>query len=263
MVERELFSTPPQGKAVKSQPAGSSGSGDGIFTTLQEGVITGCQMLPRGSNAVYIVSIELNGNYSHAIYKPRRGEAPLWDFPDGTLYKRECAAYLVSQALNWCLVPPTIIREGPYGIGMLQRFVDTKPVLDYGKLFERHLNEFERVAAFDWLVNNADRKAGHCLEAHDGRLWFIDHGLTFNVVPKLRTVIWDFAGQAVPEDVLADLESLFRQLDNRRSALTTALAELISGEEILALKERLKMILAERVYTSTFGSHHRVPWPPY
>ncbi|MBI2850825.1 MAG: SCO1664 family protein [Chloroflexi bacterium] len=263
MLEKELFSTKLDGKAVRTQPAESSYTGDGIFTMLQEGEITGCQMLPRGSNSVYLLSLKWHGESARAVYKPRRGEAPLYDFPDGTLYRRECAAYLVSQALKWSLIPPTIIRDGPYGVGMLQRFIATEPATSYERLFEKHLAEFKRIAAFDWLVNNADRKGGHCLEGLDGQLWFIDHGLTFNVVPKLRTVIWDFAGQAVPEDVLADLESLFRRLDNHRSALIAALAELISAEEIQALKERLGMILAERVYTSTFGSYRRVPWPPY
>lgn len=261
MFERELFSTTPEGKAVKTQPADGN-FGDGIFPMLEEGEITGCQMLPRGSNAVYLVSIKLNEDSARAIYKPRRGESPLWDFPDGTLYRRECASYLVSQALNWSLIPPTTIRDGPYGVGMLQWFINNQ-ASDYYRLFEKHLHEFKRLAVFDWLVNNADRKGGHCLEGQDGRLWVIDHGLTFNVVPKLRTVIWDFAGQAVPEDIQADLESLFRQLDNYKSALVTALSELISSEEIQALKERLSMILTERVYTSTFGSYRRVPWPPY
>jgi hypothetical protein len=235
---------------------------DGACSLLREGDITGCQPLPRGSNCVYLLSLRQDGIAARAIYKPRRGEAPLWDFPEGTLYQREYAAYLVSQALKWSLVPPTVIRDGPYGVGMLQWFVDTRQTIGYPPLIENHIPEFKRIAAFDWLVNNADRKGGHCLEGLDGRLWLIDHGLTFNMVPKLRTVIWDFSGQPVPEELSADLESLRQQL-NGYNSLTRALSELLSFEEIQALKERLTGILESPIYPYSFGSHRRTPWPPY
>ena len=228
---------------------------------LRESEITGYQPLPRGSNYVYLLSLKRNGEDAIAIYKPRRGETPLWDFPEGTLYQREYATYLVSQALKWSLVPPTIIRDGPYGIGMLQWFVPTQSP-NYALLFEKHFQEFKRIAAFDWLVNNADRKVGHCLEDLKGRLWLIDHGLTFNVVPKLRTVIWNFAGQPLPDEVLADFELLAGQLSGQ-NGLTIELLQLLSPGEVRALKERLMMILNHPIYPDSFGSHRRVPWPPF
>ena len=229
---------------------------------LSEGKITECRSVPRGSNYVYLLSLQRDDESAHAIYKPRKGEAPLWDFPDGTLYLRERAAYLVSEALKWHLIPTTVIREGPYGIGIIQRFVNTRETTDYSKLFENKTADFRRIAVFDWLVNNADRKVGHCLEAEDGRLWFIDHGLTFHEVPKLRTVIWDFAGQPVPRELLDDMEGLSEKL-KKHDELEGSLSELLSRSEIQALKGRLAGILNNSVYPTSFGSNRRTPWPPY
>ncbi len=262
ILEGDSFSMKPNGKLVRNQLIYSDDPAmDGVDTMLREGEITGCQPLPRGSNYVYLLSLKQNGENGRAIYKPRRGEVPLWDFPEGTLYQREYAAYLVSQALKWFLIPPTIIRNGPYGVGMLQWFVAAKQS-PYTLLMENHLPEFKRIAAFDWLVNNADRKGGHCLEDQEARLWLIDHGLTFNVVPKLRTVIWDFSGQPVPDELLADLDSLRPQLADT-AALTEALSQLLSPGEIQALRERLRGILKRPVFPSFFGSHHSIPWPPF
>jgi len=145
---------------------------------------------------------------------------------------------------------------------MLQWFVSTKQETNYDLLFENHIPEFKRIAAFDWLVNNADRKGGHCLEDRDSRLWLIDHGLTFNVEPKLRTVIWDFAGQTVPSELLADLELLFPQLADT-GALKESLSQLLSPGEIQALKERLTGILNRPIFPSFFGPYRRIPWPPF
>lgn len=262
MLEGKHFSVRAEGEPVGGQPNVSDDpSMNGASTMLLQGKIARCEPLPRGSNYVYLLTLERRGQTARAIYKPRRGEWPLWDFPDGTLYLREYAAYLVSQALKWFFIPPTVIREGPHGIGMLQWYITARQT-DYEQLFQHHISEFKRIAAFDWLVNNADRKGGHCLEATDGRLWLIDHGLTFNVVPKLRTVIWDFAGQPVPQTVLTDLELLSCQL-TASSALMTRLSRLLSPEEIQALKERLIMILNYPVFPSSFGSHRRIPWPPF
>jgi len=261
MSEGQSFSFAPGGKSVGdsfySEP-GLNGAGE----MLRNGEITRCQPLPWGSNYVFIISLAKNGQSARAVYKPRSGEAPLWDFPEGTLYQREYAAYLVSRTLNWHMIPPTIIREGPHGVGMLQWFVNARQMVEYGQLFENHIDEFRRIALFDWLTNNADRKVGHCLEDQDRRLWFIDHGLTFNVVPKLRTVVWEFSEQPVPDNLLSDLKMLGRQLSDR-SVLTAELAGLLAPEEILALKERLVMILSNPVFPSSFGSRRRYPWPPY
>ena len=262
MFEEKSFSVRPEEATRTQLSEGDNRSIDSAVAMLMEGKITDCQEIPRGSNYVYLLSLKRNGETARAIYKPRRGEAPLWDFPDGTLYQREYAAYLVSEALKWFLIPPTIIREGTHGVGMLQWFVHTGQTTDYAGLFENNIPEFKRIAAFDWLVNNADRKAGHCLEDREGRLWFIDHGLTFHEVPKLRTVIWDFAGQPVPDELLADLELLSGELD-RRSGLIARLSELLSRGEIQALRERLAGILKNPVFPTSFGSYRRTPWPPY
>lgn len=234
----------------------------GAVQFLREGKITACKVLPRGSNCTFLVSLSRRGDSARAVYKPRRGEAPLWDFPDGTLYLREYAAYLVSEALGWCLVPPTVVRDGPYGVGMVQWFVPARHGESYFSLTESHRLEFRRIAAFDWLVNNADRKAGHCLQGEDGRIWSIDHGLTFHQVPKLRTVIWDFAGERIPDDLLDDLKTLARRLAGK-DGLCDELSDLLSESELEALRERLKGMLERPVFPTWSGSYRSVPWPPY
>ena len=166
------------------------------------------------SNATFLVNATLDDVEVPAVYKPQRGERPLWDFPEGTLCNREVAAYELSDALGWSIVPETVLRDGPYGIGMVQRFVDHDPDDHYFTLLEAHLDDFQRFAAFDVLANNADRKGGHCLQAKfDGHIWGIDHGLTFNAVDKLRTVIWDFAGEPVPDGILATVECIVAELE--------------------------------------------------
>ncbi|OGO36594.1 MAG: hypothetical protein A2147_09055 [Chloroflexi bacterium RBG_16_57_8] len=229
---------------------------------LQEGEIAACRPVYSGSNSVFLVGLSRNGEERRAIYKPRRGEAPLWDFPDGTLFQREFAAYLVSQALGWRLVPPTVIRGGPYGVGVVQLFVRATYGDSYPSLAETHAREFRRIAAFDLLVNNADRKAGHCLQGEDGRIWGIDHGLTFHEMPKLRTVLWEFAGQRIPDDLLDDLRGLRRQLE-REQPLHGSLSRLLSAREVEALQERLKTILQQPAFPSWSGSYHSIPWPPF
>ncbi len=233
-----------------------------MVTLLREGEITACTLLPRGTNYVFLLSLRDDGNTMQAVYKPRQGEAPLYDFPDGTLYLREKAAYLISHALGWDFVPPTEIRQGPYGIGVVQEFIATKYSGGYYNLVRKYTREFKRIATFDWLVNNADRKAGHCLLGEDGCLWCIDHGLTFNVVPKLRTVIWDFSGESIPKDIVTDLVNLKKQLDSKNN-LTWLLSRLLTTNEIFALEKRLHMILHRPVFPVWTGSYRSIPWPPY
>jgi uncharacterized repeat protein (TIGR03843 family) len=233
-----------------------------IVSLLREGEITACKMIPSGTNSVFLLLLRRDKEIIRAIYKPRRGEAPLYDFPDGTLYLREAAAYLVSQALGWHFIPPTEIREGPYGVGMVQQFITARPSASYSYLVRKHSFEFRQIAVFDWLVNNADRKVGHCLEGEDGRIWGIDHGLTFNIVPKLRTVIWDFSGEAVPKDIVADIYKLKKQLDNKTS-LFQSLSRLLTANEISALEKRLRIILRRPVFPVWSGAYRNIPWPPY
>ena len=167
------------------------------------------------------------------IYKPRCGEAPLWDFPDGTLYKRERAAFVLSEALGWQLVPPTVIRDGPNGIGTMQLYIHhSREDADYFSLREQHQREVKQMALFDLIANNTDpAEAGHCLRGEDGHIWGIDHGLTFHAHPKLRTVIWDFSGEPMPQELLHDLRRTLKDIE-RLCGLAPELAELLFPEEL-------------------------------
>jgi hypothetical protein len=225
---------------------------------LAQARVTDCDLLSNGSNYVFLVTLVKEKAEVKAIYKPRRGETPLWDFPDGTLYKRECAAFLVSQALEWRLIPPTVIRDGPYGVGSFQWFVDTQSGI--GPYLQiKDDSKLKQVALFDYLVNNADRKAGHFLPGKDGRLWLVDHGLTFNAAPKLRTVLWDFSGEAVPDELLADVRALKYKLKQKRQ-LRDALRRLLEGPEVEALEFRINTLIEKPVFVLP-GPHRNVPWP--
>jgi len=227
---------------------------------LLSGEITSCDLVPEGSNYTFLVTLSANGTQRHAIYKPQRGEAPLWDFPSGSLYWREVAAYLASEALGWHLVPPTVIREGPYGLGAVQLFIDAQPDANYFTFRDQRPTDLMRFALFDVLVNNADRKGGHCLMDRDGRIWSIDHGLTFHAEPKLRTVIWDYSGQAIPRPMRDDLAGLQQQLRQPQGAVR-ALLDLLSSEETAALHRRLHHLLDSGVFPAP-GPGRNIPWPP-
>ena len=197
-----------------------------------------------------------------AIYKPRRGERPLWDFPRGTLYRREVAAYLLSEGLGFGLVPPTVVRDGPHGVGMLQFFITNDEESHLFTLLKEGQYEatIRRLCAFDCLVNNADRKGGHALKGLDGRLWAIDHGLCFHVEPKLRTVLWDFVGQPLPPEVVTALLQVQTRLDTNDS-LTLRLNELLEPNEVRALRRRLQRLLDSNQFPPP-GAGPNVPWPP-
>ncbi len=232
---------------------------DCVCHQLKKAEITDCNLLNRGSNYVFIATLVNNGRQTKAIYKPRRGEAPLWDFPDGTLYKREYAAFLMSQALEWYFIPPTVIRSGPFGIGTVQWFVDAKTRTDYDGVLSKDLFRLKQVALFDYLVNNADRKLGHFLEGQDGRLWVIDHGLTFNAELKLRTVLWDFAGQSIPDKLISDVKRLQQKL-KREKQVREMFHQLLEVPEVKALEQRLERIIENPVFSHP-ESYRSVPWP--
>jgi uncharacterized repeat protein (TIGR03843 family) len=233
-----------------------------VLVLLAQGELEVQGMLPWSSNYTLLTSVSCNGLQGLAVYKPRRGERPLWDFPRGTLCQREVAAYVLSDALGWALVPPTVLRDGPYGIGSVQLFIDADQ--------EAHLftmqkeggfdQAIERLAVFDVLANNADRKSGHCLKGNDGRLWAIDHGICFHVEPKLRTVLWDYAGKPIHNDVMADLRALREHL-RAGDALVEALDRLIAPEEAQALRRRLDRLIARGKHPEP-GRGYNVPWPP-
>lgn len=162
---------------------------------------------PRSSNYTFVVELTAGARHGFGVYKPERGEAPLWDFPSG-LYRRECAAYELAKLLGWALVPPTVEREGEAGTGSLQLFVSSGDDSNFFTLKESHRDQLFRMAVFDMLANNADRKGGHCFLGPAGELLGVDHGLTFHIQNKLRTVIWDFAGSQIPDALLADIKAL-------------------------------------------------------
>ena len=226
---------------------------------LQQAEIKSCDLLSSGSNYVFLAMMVTDETEIKAIYKPRQGETPLWDFPDGTLYKREYAAFVVSQALEWHLIPSTVIRDGPFGIGSVQWFVDTVSRSRHYSQITRDQSILKQVALFDYLVNNADRKASHFLEGKDGRLWLVDHGLTFNTAPKLRTVLWDFSGQTVPKRLLADVKSLQEKLGPEKQ-LRKDLRRLLDVTEVETLEFRIKRLIEKPVFTYP-GSRRSIPWP--
>lgn len=197
------------------------------------------------------------------VYKPRNGERPLWDFPTGTLCAREAAAFEVSALLGWDLVPPTVLRDGPLGPGSVQAFIPHDPEQHYFVLVEDEANHpaLRTLAVFDLLVNNADRKGSHVIAADDGHLFAVDHGLTFHVEPKLRTVIWDLGDAVIPEVLRADL-SRFAERLTAREPDTAALRALLSDAEVEALTARAKA-LSRRARLPYPPPHERpYPWPP-
>lgn len=216
-------------------------------------------LLPNASNHTFLARAKNADEDVLAVYKPRRGEAPLWDFPEGTLCAREVAAYVVSRALGWPNVPATVLRDGPYGVGSVQRFMPHDPEEHYFTLVERFPEDFRRVAAFDMVVNNADRKSGHCLLGEDGRIFLVDHGVCFSDEPKLRTVIWDFIGDPVEEETRADVRRLAGEI--RGGEVRDELANLLAPAELAALAERADTVAAAVRFPEP-GPDRPFPWPP-
>jgi uncharacterized repeat protein (TIGR03843 family) len=196
-----------------------------------------------------------------AIYKPTRGERPLDDFPTGTLSRREVAAWLVSEAIGWGIVPPTVLRDGPYGDGMLQAFVEIDPSVDVVAMVVDDDPRLRRMAAFDAAVNNTDRKGGHILPVDGGRhVHGVDHGVTFSVVPKLRTVLWGWRGEPLEDDERAGLERL---RDALRGTLAEELLELLDRREIAATRRRVEQLLTDGRFPFPSPTWPAVPWPPF
>lgn len=213
---------------------------------LERAEMSGQTLVPWGSNYTFAVALhdpESDDVVQFGIYKPAQGERPLWDFPDDTLYLRERASWLLSDLLGWDVVPPTVIRDGPFGIGSLQLYVE--PAAEMGRqealrFWARKRPELERMVLFDLIANNADRKLTHCLlDVHD-RIWGIDHGLTFNVVPKLRTVLWQFVGDPIAVELLGDLA----RAREDEAALRERFAGVLSSVEIGAMIDRIDALLA-------------------
>ena len=197
----------------------------------------------------------------HAVYKPTAGERPLDDFPDGTLSRREVAAWHVSEAFGWGVVPPTVMRNGPFGDGMLQQFVEMDETVDVIELIVSDDARLRRIAAFDAAVNNTDRKGGHLLPVDGGRhLFGVDHGVCFSTVPKLRTVLWGWRGDQFVADELDGFERLCAELNGE---LAVTLRELLSAGEVDATRRRVEGLLATRRWPMPSPHWPAVPWPPF
>ena len=235
------------------------------FPLLERGTIEGIELIPWGSNYTFAAVVrDGRGGSCYAIYKPRRGEVPLRDFPSGSLYKREVGAYLLSRHLGWNLVPPTVVRDdGPHGVGSLQLYIEPRADAagQFDRLRETHRCELRRMSVFDLLANNADRKGGHCLLDVRGHVWGIDHGLTFHQVSKLRTVIWEFCGEPFPPEVLGSLAAL-RHDSGRLQDLLADLNPLLSRSELDALVDRWDRLLAMPCFPD-LDPYRNVPWPPF
>lgn len=250
MSEDELTGAPPP-----SSPG--PGCRDGVLEVLRTGEVTILGRMPWSSNATLLVEVGAGPDCLRAVYKPRRGERPLWDFPAG-LDRREVASYELSRWLGWDIVPETILREDglPLGVGSLQRFVPFDVEAHYFTLVEdeaRH-DALRTICAFDLVANSADRKGGHCLAGDDGRVWAVDNGLTFHSETKLRTVIWEFGSEAIPEPLLADLARVAAE------GPPPALDGLLDGAERDAVVARAERVVGGgRFPVDTTG--RRYPWP--
>ncbi|MFJ7268457.1 SCO1664 family protein [Streptomyces sp. NPDC099050] len=256
---------------------------------LAHGELTVVGQIREASNAVLLCTVTHGGASTDCVYKPVKGERPLWDFPDGNLAQREVAAYLVSEATGWGLVPPTVLRDGPYGEGMVQQWIETgespeaellalvdgeeagegwRPVAfaEVGEgrtalLVHADDERLRRMSVLDAVINNGDRKGGHLLPAPDGRLYGIDHGVTFHTEDKLRTLLWGWAGEPLTEEAGSVLTALATALA-AGEPLATRLAELLTTGELAAVRARVALLLRTGKHPQPSGQWPAIPWPP-
>ncbi|GGX99989.1 phosphatidylinositol kinase [Streptomyces hiroshimensis] len=259
---------------------------------LAKGELTVRGRVAEASNAVLYCTVEYAGVSAACVYKPVAGERPLWDFPDGTLAQREVAAYELSEAMGWGLIPPTVLRDGPYGEGMCQMWIDAPEDAEEGAerllalvegaepgpgwkavgladvggdrtalLVHADDERLRRLAVLDAVINNGDRKGGHLLPSADGRLYAIDHGVTFNADDKLRTLLWGWAGEPLTEEATEALRRLSANLADG-SPLAARLAELLTAGEIEALRGRVADLLRTGRHREPSGQWPAIPWPP-
>ena len=235
-----------------------------IIQTLQTGTLTLVGQALRGSNSTFLTQV-IDTNLSvQAIYKPSRGERPLWDFPDFTLAKREVAAFIVSNLLGWNLVPPTVflIQPAVYGKGSLQLFIEHDPTFHY--LNAPIINQilFMKIAIFDLIINNADRKSGHVIFDSDHQPWLIDHGLCFNSEFKHRTVIWDYAGLSIPDDLKSEIKNFIFKLQSGKLLLVRKLNMLLSELEVTSMINRGLYLIDQAEFPLPEPNRRSYPWPP-
>jgi uncharacterized repeat protein (TIGR03843 family) len=244
-------------------PPATGGCGDqDALELLTGGSLKVEGRLVAASNATLYCTVRLRGQTASCVYKPVAGERPLWDFPPGTLAGREVAAYAVSRAAGWNLVPPTVMRDGPFGTGMCQLWIDADAGTDLLALARsQDQPKLRDMAVFDAVVNNADRKIGHLLPVADGRLYGCDHGVCFGEEYKLRTVLWQWRGQKLPGRALTALARLEQQLADG-GPLGTELAGLLSADEVAATRARVELLIKHRVHPYPPENWPAVPWPP-
>lgn len=278
-------SVPASASAGSASPA--EPSAEPLVVLLAEGELTVRGRVREASNAVLYCTVSYEGREAACVYKPVAGERPLWDFPDGTLAQREVAAYEVSEATGWGLVPPTVLRDGPYGEGMCQLWIEGEAGSELLALVEGeeagegwkavgfaevgegetallvHADDqrLRRLAVLDAVVNNADRKGGHLLPAAEGRLYGIDHGVTFNVENKLRTLLWGWAGESLTDEAVEVLGRLRDSL-GEGGVLAGKLASLITPAELDATRSRVAALLTSGRHPEPSGDWPAIPWPP-
>ncbi|MFI9049119.1 SCO1664 family protein [Streptomyces sp. NPDC053427] len=276
-------------QAAHGSPEPAQGLTDAF---LADGELTVRGQIREASNAVLYCIVERDGRSAPAVYKPVAGERPLWDFPDGTLAQREVAAYEISRATGWDLIPATVLRDGPYGTGMVQEWIeppdgdgdelpellalveDEEPGPGWKAVGRADIGEgrtallvhadhpwLRRLAVLDAVINNGDRKGGHLLPGAGGRLFAIDHGVTFNAEDKLRTLLWGWAGEPLTEEALEVLRGLQEALADG-APLAARLAELITDDENEALRERVAALLRTGKHPGPSGEWPAIPWPP-
>jgi uncharacterized repeat protein (TIGR03843 family) len=236
---------------------------DDVRQLLRAGTITLQGLLPWSSNYTFLGTVSHGGLEVRIVYKPVRGERPLWDFPASTLARREVAAYVVSAALGWGLVPPTVLRDGPHGMGSVQLFVDADPDAHYFTFHSEPIYQqrLRSLALFDVIINNADRKGGHCLCGDEGAVWAIDHGVCFHCDPKLRTVIWEYAGEDIDGQLAADILALSALLDQASAPAPLELRFLLSPAEYAALQQRVRTLIDDGHFPSPPDDRRVIPWP--
>ena len=233
-----------------------------LLTALQQGEITLQGQFLHGSNYTFLGDLSYGERPLRVVYKPARGEQPLWDFPTGSLSKREVAAFVLSEALGWALVPPTIYRrKGPMGPGSLQLFIEHDDDYHYFNFNEADHQRLRPTMLFDFLINNADRKGSHIIIDQDQHIWLIDHGVCFHIEDKLRTVIWDFASEPIPQPLLDDVNRLLPEL-HKDQLFYQELSVYLSGEEIRAIEKRAKKIVTSGFFPRPPDERRAYPWPP-
>jgi hypothetical protein len=246
-------------KSDADPPVTQAADRETALTLLRCGTIEVEGRMLDASNATLFCRIVSGEQSAQCVYKPVRGERPLWDFPDGTLAGREVAAYTVSEATGWDLVPPTVLRDGPFGIGMVQLWIDLDEDVDIELLVRSDRPQLRRMALFDAVINNADRKGGHLLPVEGGRHVFgIDHGISFHTDDKLRTLLWGWRGRRFSRGEREMLERIRFDVD-----LEERLRTFLTGREVAATHKRIERLLRTGVFPSPSGDWPAIPWPPF